>query len=64
MTKIYKVIYFLPLLLLPLITVNAQTKPIVKVGGALRFNYNNSSWKDGQQERGGDFGYDFFRINA
>ncbi|WP_341478032.1 hypothetical protein [Christiangramia sabulilitoris] len=41
----------------------AQEKPVVDVGGALRFNYNLSSWKEGQKERGGDFGYDMFRIN-
>ena len=39
-------------------------KPIIKVGGALRFNYNLSSWKPDQVKRGGDFGYDVFRINA
>lgn len=33
-------------------------------GGALRFNYNLSSWKEGQVKRAGDFGYDMFRINA
>ena len=42
----------------------AEDKPQLQVGGALRFNYNLSSWKDGQQKRGGDFGYDVFRINA
>lgn len=42
----------------------AQEDPQVSIGGALRFNYNLSSWKDGQKNRGGDFGYDMFRINA
>jgi hypothetical protein len=42
----------------------AQDKPELKIGGALRFNYNLSSWKDGQKKRGGDFGYDMFRVNA
>ncbi|QFZ54562.1 hypothetical protein FEZ18_07000 [Oceanihabitans sp. IOP_32] len=42
----------------------AQDKPKVKIGGALRYNYNLSSWKDGQKNRGGDFGYDVFRLNA
>jgi hypothetical protein len=41
-----------------------KEKPRVDIGGALRFNYNLSSWKEGQQKRGGDFGYDLFRINA
>lgn len=44
--------------------VQAQEPPEVKIGGALRFNYNLSSWKPEQKSRGGDFGYDMFRINA
>ncbi|MUP46467.1 hypothetical protein E0K83_12035 [Gramella sp. BOM4] len=39
-------------------------KPSLDLGGALRFNYNLSSWKEGQKDRGGDFGYDMFRINV
>lgn len=39
-------------------------KPVVKIGGALRFNYNLSTWKKDQVDRGGDFGYDLFRINV
>ncbi|MDT0678084.1 hypothetical protein [Autumnicola musiva] len=42
----------------------AQEKPKVDFGGALRFNYNLSSWKPEQKRRGGDFGYDMFRVNA
>jgi len=42
----------------------AQDKPELKIGGALRYNYNLSSWKEGQKKRGGDFGYDMFRINT
>jgi hypothetical protein len=42
----------------------AQDKPELEIGGAVRFNYNLSSWKEGQKKRGGDFGYDVFRINA
>ncbi len=42
----------------------SQEKPELRLGGALRFNYNYSTWKDGQQDRGGDFGYDVFRMNA
>ncbi|SDL35486.1 hypothetical protein SAMN04488034_103294 [Salinimicrobium catena] len=42
----------------------AQESPEVDLGGALRFNYNLSSWKPEQKNRGGDFGYDMFRINA
>ena len=40
-------------------------KPLkVDIGGALRFNYNNSSWKPNQRARGGDFGFEVFRINV
>lgn len=50
--------------LLPFISLFSQDKPELKIGGALRYNYNLSSWKDGQKERGGDFGFDVFRLNA
>lgn len=50
--------------MLPVSFVFAQDKPELHVGGALRFNYNLSSWKEGQKTRGGDFGYDVFRVNA
>ncbi len=50
--------------LLPIVTVLAQDKPEVSIGGALRYNYNYSSWKEGHQKRGGDFGLDVFRLNA
>lgn len=43
-------------------SVHAQDKFKIKIGGALRFNYVLSSWKDSQIKRGGDFGYDVFRI--
>jgi hypothetical protein len=59
-----KTFYLSALAFLLLFSVKAQDKPELKVGGALRFNYNLSSWKDGQKKRGGDFGYDMFRINA
>lgn len=36
----------------------------VDFGGALRFNYNNSTWKPNQQKRGGDFGFEVFRIDV
>ena len=36
----------------------AQEKPTVKLGGALRFNYNYSDWKNGNKKRGGDFAFD------
>jgi hypothetical protein len=43
---------------------SAQDTPEVTIGGAARFNYNYSSWKEGQKDRGGDLGFDVFRINA
>ncbi len=49
---------------IPMLSLFAQDKPELHVGGALRFNYNLSSWKEGQKKRGGDFGYDVFRVNA
>lgn len=39
-------------------------QPTFKIGGALRLNYNLSSWKKEQVKRGGDLGLDMFRINA
>lgn len=38
--------------------------PQLEMGGALRFNYNLSTWKPGQVTRGGDFGFDVFRVNT
>jgi len=59
-----KYLFLLLLIILQLSFSCAQDKPDLHVGGALRFNYNLSSWKDGQKTRGGDFGYDFFRVNV
>ncbi|WPP51999.1 porin family protein [Catalinimonas niigatensis] len=42
----------------------AEDKLYLKVGGALRFHYNLSTWKDDQVKRAGDFGYDMFRLNV
>ncbi len=50
--------------LMSTISVHAQEKPLVEIGGALRFNYNYSSWKEAQKKRGGDLGFDVFRLNA
>ncbi len=60
-TKFKMVLLFMAI---PVLSLFAQDKPELEVGGALRFNYNLSSWKEGQKSRGGDFGYDVFRINA
>ncbi|MCO5231104.1 MAG: hypothetical protein M9958_08110 [Chitinophagales bacterium] len=46
------------------IETQVKEKPKVKIGGALRFNYNLSDWKKEQVKRGGDFGYELFRLNA
>ncbi len=42
----------------------AENDDHINFGGALRFNYNLSSWKEGQKKRFGDFGYDMFRVNT
>ena len=60
-SKTFCLIIFFMFITAPII---AQDKPELKIGGALRYNYNLSSWKEGQKKRGGDFGYDMFRINA
>jgi len=52
------------LLTIPVFSLFAQDTPELEIGGALRFNYNLSSWKDGQKSRGGDFGFDVFRMSA
>ena len=59
---IYHFIFFIGFSILN--SISAQETPEVDVGGALRFNYNLSSWKPEQKTRGGDLGYDMFRINA
>ena len=68
LVRSYKLILSTALLffVFPVLAQDAENeeKPKLKLGGALRFNYNLSSWKDGQKDRGGDFGYDMFRVNA
>lgn len=56
-------IRILILLIIPFIGF-AQDKPVVDVGGALRYNYLYTSWNSDQKDIGGDFVYDIFRINA
>ncbi len=41
-----------------------QEIPGFDIGGALRFNYHLSSFKEEQVSRGSDFDYNIFRINA
>ena len=47
-----------------LITTTLANKYNLTIGGALRLNYNLSTWKKNQVKRGGDFGFDLFRINV
>ena len=60
-------IKYLITIVLLLILANAsygQDVPELHLGGALRFNYNYSTWKEGQKNRGGDFGYDVFYLDV
>ncbi|PHI37246.1 hypothetical protein CBQ28_09540 [Pseudoalteromonas sp. GCY] len=41
----------------------AETKPTIKVGGAIRTNYSHTSYDDDNKNRGGDFDFDIFRLN-
>lgn len=41
---------------------DSSTELAIDIGGALRFNYNYSSWKQQQKTRGGDFGFEVFLI--
>ena len=41
-----------------------KKKISLDIGGALRYNYNYSSWKPNQKKRGGDFGFEVFRITV
>ncbi len=58
------IILLLTTVFVPGKTPASEPEDFINVGGALRFNYNLSSWKDGQKKRLGDFGYDMFRINV
>lgn len=69
--KILKLSYFVKLsifLIFPFVCFGQEKeqkeKPELDLGGALRFNYIYSSWKEEQKTKGGEFGYDMFRINA
>ncbi len=42
---------------------SARELPVFKLGGALRFNYNYSDWKEGSRKRGGDFGFDVLKLD-
>lgn len=63
---------FIYLVFIVLITaqdeVSSEEKDVNKLevdfGGTLRYNYNYSSWKSLQKKRGGDLGFEVFRINV
>jgi len=48
--QLSKTLYFSILIILFAFPVIAQDKPELEIGGALRFNYNLSSWKEGQKK--------------
>ena len=62
----YKESLLLPFLLAIniILPVTAQEKPRLKIGGALRFNYNYSDWKPESRNRGGEFDFDVLRLNV
>ena len=35
----------------------------IDVGGAVRFQYNYKDWDEGNKDKGGDIGFDTFRLN-
>lgn len=55
-----KILQTIVMLILSITLVQAQDKPQVKIGGALRYNFNYSSWKDQQQTK---FGYDMLAFS-
>jgi hypothetical protein len=52
------------LLLTSTVVAQEQDEDYLKIGGALRFNYNYSTWKDKNAARGGDFGFEIFRLDV
>ena len=65
MIKNYVCFTLLTALMLPILSFGqTKDKPKLELGGALRFNYVYSSWKEEQKTKGGELGYDMFRINA
>ena len=47
-----------------ILPITAQENPKLKIGGALRFNYNYSDWKPESRNRGGELDFDVFRLNV
>ena len=62
-TQITLVFFYCLLLGFPSV-LRAQDKPELTLGGALRFNYNYSDWKESNKKRGGDLAFDVFRLNV
>jgi hypothetical protein len=44
--------------------VEVESEDGITIGGAIRSNYNYTSYSEGNKDRGGDFDFDIFRINA
>ncbi len=41
----------------------AKSEDGITVGGAIRTNFNHTSYSEGNKDRGGDFDFDIFRLN-
>lgn len=44
--------------------VEVESEDGITIGGAIRSNYNYTSYSEGNKDRGGDFDFDIFRINV
>ena len=44
--------------------VDVESEDGITIGGAIRSNYNYTSYSEGNKDRGGDFDFDIFRINV
>lgn len=64
MTHKNKINYLILLFVSFSLSLFSQESPKIKLGGALRFNYNYSNWQDEGNDLGGEFVYDVFRLNA
>lgn len=58
------IIIFLSGLLQNNISAQEQGKPILKLGGGLRFNYRYNDWSPDNRNQGGSLQYDMFRLNV
>lgn len=62
--KKFSIVILLLIFLFSLQAQEQQKEYSLDLGGALRFNHNFSSWKPNQMRRGGDFGFEMFRIDV